>query len=102
MVEDCIGRGKSVQEGGAIYNFSGPQGFGVANMADAMWAVKTLVYEQHKYTLEFYKEALENNYGEDMDLHRASKSSPTKSPFMASPPVSISLAITVRTYTMGN
>ena len=73
MVEDCIGRGKSVQEGGAIYNFSGPQGFGVANMADAMWAIKTLVYEQHKYSLAFYKEALENNYGEDMDIHHAEK-----------------------------
>lgn len=73
MVEDCIGRGKSVQEGGAIYNFSGPQGFGVANMADAMWAVKTLVYEQHKYSLAFYKEAMENNYGEDMDIHHAEK-----------------------------
>ena len=35
MVDDCIKRGKSVQEGGAIYNFTGPQGFGVANMADS-------------------------------------------------------------------
>lgn len=73
MVEDCIGRGKALQEGGAIYNFSGPQGFGVANMADAMWAIKTLVYEQKKYTIEFYKEALENNYGEMMDEHHAEK-----------------------------
>ena len=73
MVEDCIGRGKALQEGGAIYNFSGPQGFGVANMADAMWAIKTLVYEQKKYTLAFYKEAIDNNYGEDLDSHRAEK-----------------------------
>ena len=73
MVDDCIGRGKSLQEGGAIYNFSGPQGFGIANMADALWAVKTLVYEQHKYTLQEYKEALDNNYGEEMDAHHAEK-----------------------------
>ena len=73
MVEDCIGRGKALQEGGAIYNFSGPQGFGIANMADAMWAIKTLVYEQKKYTLEFYKEAIDNNYGEEMDFHHAEK-----------------------------
>ena len=73
MVEDCIGRGKALQEGGAIYNFSGPQGFGVANMADAMWAIKTLVYEQKKYTIEFYKEAIDNNYGEEMDHHHAEK-----------------------------
>ncbi len=73
MVEDCIGRGKSLQEGGAIYNFTGPQGFGIANVADAMYAVKKLVFEQKKYTLEFWREALENNYGRDMDGAMAEK-----------------------------
>ena len=73
MVEDCIGRGKSLQEGGAIYNFTGPQGFGIANVADAMYAVKKLVFEQKKYTLEFWREALNNNYGRDMDGAMAEK-----------------------------
>ncbi len=67
MVEDCIGRGKSLQEGGAIYNFTGPQGFGIANMADALYAVKRLVFEEKSVTMQDYKEALENNYGKDMD-----------------------------------
>ncbi len=62
MVEDCIGRGKSVQEGGAIYNFTGPQGFGVANMADAMYAVKKLVYDDKKCTMAELKAALESNF----------------------------------------
>ena len=26
MVDDCLKRGKSVQEGGAVYNFTGPSG----------------------------------------------------------------------------
>ncbi len=73
MVDDCIKRGKSVQEGGAVYNFTGPQGFGIANMADALYAVKKLVFDDRKYTLEFVKEALENNYGEDMDGAMAEK-----------------------------
>ena len=73
MVEDCIGRGKSLQEGGAIYNFTGPQGFGIANIADGMFAVKKLVFEDKKYTLPFFKEALDNNYGMDMDSQMASK-----------------------------
>jgi len=63
MVEDCIHRGKSVQEGGAIYNFTGPQGFGIANMADGLYAIKKLVFEDKKVTMAYYKEALENNYG---------------------------------------
>ena len=73
MVEDCIGRGKSLQEGGAIYNFTGPQGFGIANVADAMYAVKKLVFDQKKYTLEFWRDALANNYGKDMDGAMAEK-----------------------------
>ncbi|MBQ8858414.1 MAG: glycyl radical protein [Clostridia bacterium] len=67
MVEDCIGRGKSVQEGGAIYNFTGPQGFGIANIADGMYAVKRLVFEEKKYTLPFFGQALADNFGEEMD-----------------------------------
>ncbi len=73
MVEDCIGRGKSMQEGGAVYNFTGPQGFGVANMADSLYVIKKLVYDEKKYTLCDFKEALENNYGKDLDEHCAEK-----------------------------
>ena len=63
MIEDCIGRGKSVQEGGAVYNFTGPQGFGIANMADGLWAVKKLVFDDKKITMDYLKKALENNFG---------------------------------------
>jgi len=73
MIEDCIGRGKSVQEGGAIYNFTGPQGFGVANMADALFAIKKLVFEQRQFSLAELKEALENNFGADSSSNDAQK-----------------------------
>ncbi len=63
MIEDCIGRGLSVQEGGAVYNFTGPQGFGIANMADAMFAIKKLVFEEKKFTMAELKAALESNFG---------------------------------------
>ena len=66
MIEDCIGRGKSVQEGGAIYNFTGPQGFGIANMADSLLAIKTLVYDEKKVTMEEYRKALADNYGKGL------------------------------------
>ena len=65
MIEDCIGRGKSVQNGGAVYNFTGPQGFGIANMADSLYVIKKLVYDEKKFTLCELKEALQNNYGKE-------------------------------------
>ncbi|MBE7030801.1 MAG: glycyl radical protein [Ruminococcaceae bacterium] len=63
MVADCIGRGKSAQEGGAIYNFTGPQGFGIANVADALYAIRTLVFEQKKVSMAEMRDALIHNYG---------------------------------------
>lgn len=73
MIEDCIHRGKSVQEGGAIYNFTGPQGFGIANMVDGLWAIKKLVFEEKKYTLADFKAALKDNYGKETDAHEAGR-----------------------------
>ncbi len=67
MVDDCIKRGKTVQEGGAVYNFTGPQGFGIANMADSLYAVKKLVYDEKKVTMAEYKRALAMNYGQGFD-----------------------------------
>ena len=70
MIEDCIKKGKSVQEGGAVYNFTGPQGFGIANMADSLYAIKVLVFDKHLLTLEEYREALRNNYGKDVSINK--------------------------------
>lgn len=67
MTDDCMKRGKTVQEGGAIYNFTGPQGFGIANMADSLYAVKKLVFEEKKVTLGEYRRALAMNYGKGFD-----------------------------------
>lgn len=66
MVDDCMKKGKTVQEGGAVYNFTGPQGFGVANMADSLYAVKKLVYDEKKVTMKELKEALTTNYGKGL------------------------------------
>ncbi|WP_331463163.1 glycyl radical protein [Konateibacter massiliensis] len=71
MVEDCIRRGKSLQEGGAIYNFTGPQGFGIANMTDSLWAIKKLVFEEKKLTLTEFKKAIEDNFGKGMPKDKA-------------------------------
>ena len=67
MVDDCMARGMSLQEGGAIYNFTGPQGFGIANVADSLYAIKKLVFDEHKATLGDFKRALALNYGKGFD-----------------------------------
>ena len=71
MVDDCIARGRSMQEGGAVYNFTGPQGFGVANMADGLFAVRRLVYETRRFTLEDFRDAMQHNFAQPLDAHLA-------------------------------
>ena len=63
MLDDCIKKGKSAQEGGCVYNFTGPQGFGIANVADSLYTIKKLVFEQKKFTLTQLKSALDANFG---------------------------------------
>ena len=67
MVDDCMARGMCLQEGGAVYNFTGPQGFGIANVADSLYAIKRLVFDEKKATLGDFKRALALNYGKGFD-----------------------------------
>lgn len=64
LVDDCIGRGKSVAEGGAIYNFTGPQAFGVADSGDSMYAIQKNVFEDKTVTLTELRKALDANFGQ--------------------------------------
>lgn len=73
MVDDCISTGKTLQEGGAHYNFSGPQGVGVANVGDAFGAIKHLVFDTQKLSLKDLKDALDTNFGENAENEKDAK-----------------------------
>ena len=50
LTDDCIGRGKTIKEGGAVYDFISGLQVGIANMADSLAAIKKLVFEEKKIT----------------------------------------------------
>ena len=50
LTDDCIARGKTIKEGGAVYDFISGLQVGIANMADCLAAIKELVYEEKKIT----------------------------------------------------
>ena len=62
LVEGCMEKGLDVTEGGAMVN-SGPGLIfsGLSTYADSMAAIKKLVYDEKKYTLEQFKEAMDAN-----------------------------------------
>lgn len=47
-VDDCLARGLAYEQGGAVYNYTGPNSVGLANVADALMAIKRLVFEERR------------------------------------------------------
>ena len=62
VIDNCIEEGKDVTQGGAKYNFSGIQMIQVANLADSLWAVKKLVFDEEKISKEELLSALRDNF----------------------------------------
>ncbi len=50
LTDDCIERGKTIKEGGAVYDFISGLQVGIANMANSLAAIKKLVYDEKKIT----------------------------------------------------
>ena len=63
MFEGTMENGKDVTAGGAMYNFGpGVVWSGLATYADAMAAIRKLVFDDKKYTLEQLNEALKADF----------------------------------------
>ena len=62
LVEDCIGRGKTLKEGGAVYDFISGLQVGIANMADSLAAIKKCVFGDKTVTNQELWDALQNDF----------------------------------------
>ena len=51
LVDDCIARGKSINEGGAVYNDIQPNFLGLFNVCDSMIAIRKLVFDEKQTTM---------------------------------------------------
>jgi len=61
LIDPCIERGIGVAHGGAKYNFTGPQGIAISNVADCLAAIDTMVFKEKKIsTSVLYKALLAN------------------------------------------
>lgn len=62
LTDDCIGRGKTIKEGGAVYDFISGLQVGIANMADSLAAIKKLVFDEKRITPAELADALESDF----------------------------------------
>lgn len=67
FVADCISDAKGICAGGAKYNFTGPQAFGVADSGDSVYAIKKHVFDDKDITFAELKEAMDANFGYPVD-----------------------------------
>ncbi len=64
LVDDCIARGKTMKQGGAIYDYCGPLYVGVANVGNSLAAIKKVVFEDKFITGKQLLHALQTNFSD--------------------------------------
>ncbi|GAB78437.1 formate C-acetyltransferase [Austwickia chelonae] len=62
LTDDCIGRGRPLKEGGAVYDFVSGLQVGIANLGDALAAIKKCVFEDASVTTGELWAALQDDF----------------------------------------
>ncbi|HID07491.1 MAG TPA: hypothetical protein EYP10_10130, partial [Armatimonadetes bacterium] len=78
LTRDCIQRARDITNGGARYDFTGVNLSNLADAADGLAAIKTLVFNEHSITMRSVVEAIRSNFDgceplRQMMLNRAPK-----------------------------
>ena len=70
LTRDCVARGLDRAGGGARYHSVIIEGFGWVNAADALVAIRRLVFEERRFTLAELAAAARRDFAGDEELHR--------------------------------
>ena len=70
LMDDCLSRQKALLDGGVQILGGTNETYGNINASDALYAIKTLVYDQKKYTLKELNDAALNNFEGNGRLHK--------------------------------
>ncbi|NQT93878.1 MAG: hypothetical protein HQ559_14050 [Lentisphaerae bacterium] len=62
FIDDCLGKGMTHSEGGSIYNNGMVDVYGIPNVANALFAVKRLVFEKKTVTMPDLIEGLRHDF----------------------------------------
>ena len=62
FVNDCLERGKDIEQGGARYGWIMPSFVGLANLVDSLTVVETLVFGEKRYSIAEIRKMLECDF----------------------------------------
>nr|MDO8110472.1 pyruvate formate lyase family protein [Candidatus Sigynarchaeota archaeon] len=68
LTEGCLDSGRDFNQGGALYNWHETMLFGIPNVADALEAIRELVFNQKRFTLVELIDQLRSNWASNNDL----------------------------------
>jgi formate C-acetyltransferase len=71
LIDDCVSSGTDYNAGGARYNTNYIQGVGLGSITDNFAALKYLVYEQERLSMETYLKVLADNFEGHDELRAA-------------------------------
>ena len=70
-IQDCLERGLDIARGGSRYTFVQPEAVGVSNVVDGLAAVKVLVEDESRFSLDDIRSAVKANFEGCGELRRA-------------------------------
>jgi formate C-acetyltransferase len=70
LVDDCLARGLAFEAGGARHNFTAPNAVGLANVADSLAAIETLVFREKRLSMGQLIEALRRDFESREEMRR--------------------------------
>ena len=68
LINDCIARGRSNDNGGAVYNQIEPNILGMQNTTESLNVIKELVFDEKRLTVNEFKKILADNYEGNEEL----------------------------------
>lgn len=71
LLGDCMERGLDASAGGSRYNYCGVQGVGSPDVGDALMAIKKLVFDEKRFTLQQLLTALQADFAGYEELQQA-------------------------------
>lgn len=70
FLDDCVTRGRDCTDSGAHYNTTGLVAVGTATVADSLYAIRQLVYEDKQITLDEFVQILKDNFQKQEPLRQ--------------------------------
>jgi len=68
IIDDCIGKGKDYNNGGARYNTSYIQGVGLGTVTDSLTSIKYNIFDKKNFSMSELLNSLEENFKDKKDL----------------------------------